>query len=112
MSDEGPFRSRPAKGWTTPYRSGGSEHSDPDDILRAKQLASNFIGPCAPADPQLSLPVELNHAEGWGSTEKYTDSVRLLDAARQKHVHSVYGDRVDAMKADLLRLFRLRSFDG
>ena len=47
-----------------------------------------------------------------GSTEKYTDSVRLLDAARQKHVHGIYGDRVDAMKADLLRLFRLRSFDG
>jgi hypothetical protein len=45
-------------------------------------------------------------------TEKYTDSVRLLDAPRQRHVHGLYGARVEALKTDLLRLFRLRSFDG
>ena len=46
------------------------------------------------------------------TAEKYTDSVRALDDGRQKHVNSLYSPRVEAIKSDLVRLFRLRSFDG
>ena len=51
-------------------------------------------------------------ARGACRAEKYTDSVRLLEPARRQHVHGIYGARVETMKTDLLRLFRLRSFDG
>ena len=106
------------------------EHKDPDDILRAKQLTSTFIGArgARPGGPRArgtrwsalfgaatlkggnrGAPSSLPRG---ARTEKYADSVRLLDEPRRRHVHSLYGERVSLLKTDLLRLFRLRSFDG
>ena len=94
------------------------ENNDPDDILRAKQLASTFIGPVPRPTGRIGATVRSSRLSlairscRTPRSEKYSESVKLLDDARRRHVHSIYGEQVEQLKVDLIRLFRLRSFDG
>ena len=67
----------------------------------------------APRDAWLSgCPLAIGSRRPPPCSEKYSESVKLLDDARRRHVNSIYGEQVEQLKVDLIRLFRLRSFDG